>query len=92
MMSGQEIADTLGITRQAVSGTLKRAMGKAFINAKELWPDIDAFEVATNLSVMFNIGEDDMSKFYKLFPKEIRIEIENAAKKRIRPLKPLVKV
>jgi len=84
MMSGQEIADDLGITRQAVSNTLKRAMGKVFNSAKELWPNFDAFEVSTNLSIMFNIHEDDLSKFYKLFPREAKKEIEEAAKKRIR--------
>jgi len=84
MMSGQEIASELGITRQAVSNTLKRALGKAYNNAKELWSEESPFEVATNLSIMFGVKDDDVSKFFKLFPINIRIEIIEDAKKRVR--------
>jgi len=80
-MSGAEIAKDLGISRQAVSNTLKRAMKKAFIEAKKI-EDWGAFETAVAMSVMFGQGEGDLNKFFRLFPPDIRKEIEADAVKK----------
>jgi DNA-binding transcriptional regulator LsrR (DeoR family) len=80
-MSGSDIAKELGISRQAVSNTLKRAMKKAFVEAKKI-EDWDAFETAVAMSVMFGQGETDLKKFFRLFPPDIRKEIEADAVKR----------
>jgi predicted transcriptional regulator len=80
-MSGAEIAKDLGISRQAVSNTLKRAMKKAFIEAKKI-EDWSAFETAVAMSVMFGQDETDLKKFFRLFPPDIRKEIEADAIKK----------
>uniref|UniRef100_A0A6M3JWI6 Putative sigma-70 region domain containing protein n=1 Tax=viral metagenome TaxID=1070528 RepID=A0A6M3JWI6_9ZZZZ len=78
-MSGTEIAKELGVTRQAVSNILKRALKKFFIEVSRLEPEYDAFEVATTMAMMFN-AEGEIDKFYKLFPPDIRKKIETDAK------------
>jgi predicted ArsR family transcriptional regulator len=80
-MSGADIAKELGISRQAVSNTLKRAMKKAFIEAKKV-EDWGAFETAVAMSVMFGQDKGDLDKFFKLFPPDIRKEIEDDAVKK----------
>ena len=79
-MTGAEIAKELGISRQAVSNTLKRAMKKVFKEAMKLekW---SPFEAAVALSQMF--GQDaDLNKFFRLFPPDVRKEIENDAREK----------
>jgi predicted transcriptional regulator len=85
-MSGEEIAKELGITRQAVSQTLKRAMGKAFEEMKKMNKDMDAFEVAAMMAMGWDAANTvaEMKKFFTLFPPKIRSEIEQAASKRTR--------
>jgi len=79
-LSGAEIARELGISRQAVSNTLKRAMKKAYQEARKL-EDWSPFEAAVALAQMFG-QTNDLGKFFKLFPPDIRKEIENDAKEK----------
>lgn len=85
-MTGTEIAKELGITRQAVSNTLKRAMQKAFDEMKKLNKDMDAFEVAAMMAMGWDAANTvaEMKKFFTLFPPKVRKEIEDAAAKRSR--------
>jgi predicted transcriptional regulator len=86
--TGAEIAAELGITRQAVSQALKRALKKVYIETGKLDKGWGPFEVATVMSQIFNVDdEDDLSKFIRLFPPDIRKEIETDAKKRMTHLK-----
>jgi len=82
--TGAEIAKELGITRQAVSNTLKRAMGKAFEVMKKENKDMDAFEVAAMMAMGWDAANTvaEMKKFFTLFPPAVRKEIETAAAKR----------
>lgn len=84
-MTGAEIAKELGITRQAVSNTLKRSMGKIFAEMKKLHKDADAFEVAAMIALGWDAANTvaEMKKFFTLFPPKIRKEIEDAAAKRM---------
>lgn len=79
-MNGQEIAVELGITRQAVSNTLKRAMKKVYLKTRTFIPGTP-FETATDIMIMFNVGntEEEIKEFFKLFPSDIRKEIESDA-------------
>jgi len=82
--TGAEIAAEMGITRQAVSQTLKRALKKVYIETRKLDKNWDAFETATVMSQIFDIGDDDdLSKFIRLFPPDIRKSIEADGKKRM---------
>lgn len=77
-MTGAEIGKELGITRQAVSNTLKRAMKKLFIEMKKEMDGTD-FEVAVNLMVGLGVEDMDVTNFFKLFPPDIRKKIEASA-------------
>lgn len=73
--SGTEIAKELGITRQAVSSTLKKALPKAYQAEKDLNPDKNPFEVFMSLANKFGMRED-AAKLLKLMPRKVRDEIE----------------
>jgi len=79
-MTGAEIAKDLGITRQAVSNTLKRAMKKMFIAMKKENPDQSDFDIAVSLQIGLGVDDVDVKKFFKLFPPDIRKKIEASAK------------
>ena len=80
-MSGAQIAKELGITRQAVSQTIKRALAKMY-KALKKENKTSPFETAANIAIGLEMGDDDADwkKFYKLFPPAIRKEIEDDAK------------
>ena len=80
-MDGSEIAEELGVTRQAVSNVLKRAMTKFYNKTKELDRGWDAFEVSCAMMRMLGVANntEDIKKFYNLFPPAIRVEIEKNA-------------
>ncbi len=78
-MSGQEIAKELGITRMAVSNTLKRALKKLHTNVKKELKMND-FEAAVAIQIGMNVdNEDDIKSFFKLFPPDVRKKIEASA-------------
>jgi predicted DNA-binding protein YlxM (UPF0122 family) len=81
MKEGTEIARELGVTRQAVSNTLKRAMSKFYKEVKKMDKDMDPFEVSCSMLHMLGVGNnvEDIRKFYNLFPPDIRNEIETCA-------------
>lgn len=81
--SGADIAKELGITRQAVSNTLKRALKKVFTEMKKQNPEWDAFQIAVALAQGWETANTaaEMKKFFKLFPPAVRKEIEQAAAK-----------
>jgi len=81
--TGAEIAAELGISRQAVSQALKRALKKVYKETRKVDTTWDAFETATAMSIMFNVDDEDLSKFVRLFPPDIRKEIEEDGKKRM---------
>lgn len=94
-MSGAEIAKAIEaetgkkITRQAISNTLKRAMKKTFLamekDMRKHNEEFDAFDVAVALATGWEAANttQEMQKFFKLFPPDIRKRIEADAKKRM---------
>lgn len=84
-MTGQEIASKLGVTRQAISNCLKKAMKKVYLKTRAIH-NTKPFDTASNMMVMFNVGSSDeeVRDFFKLFPKDIREEIEKDASSLIR--------
>lgn len=80
-MDGAEIAKELGITRQAVSNILKKAMRKFYNQAKCVDDTWGPFERSCAMMRMLNVDhvEEEIKKFYNLFPKDIRDEIEQDA-------------
>lgn len=82
-MTGAEIAKELGVSRQAVSNTLKRTFEKLFNAVRKDHPEFNSFESAISIMVYLGIDDDEASKFFKLFPPNIRKKIEDDAKKYI---------
>lgn len=87
-MTGAEIGKELGISRQAVSNNLKRAMTKVYDEVKRSEPSWGPFETAVAMSQMFGVEQDspeELKKFFKLFPPKIRKEIEADAFTKLGP-------
>ncbi len=81
-MTGAAIAKDLGITRQAVSNNLKRAMTKVYNEVRRNEKSWGPFDTAVAMSQMFGVDQDsaeELKKFFKLFPPKIRKQIEQDA-------------
>lgn len=76
-MSCAEIGDELGITRQAVSQTLKRAVKKVYNNVIDLEDSEGSPWIAFNImSNFFGITDQkDVNMFMNMLPKKIQGEI-----------------
>lgn len=81
--TGAEIAKELGITRQAISNTLKRAIKKVYEEVGKLDATWGPFERAVVMSIIFKVDEVELTKFVRLFPPALRKEIETDAKGRM---------
>jgi len=81
-MNGEEIASALDITRQAVSGSLKRGMCKCYKYTRTTLPELSTLECSIFLLKWLDmIGTldftmNEIKRFNKLFPYNIRKEIE----------------
>lgn len=87
-MTGAQIGQELGISRQAVSNNLKRAMTKVYDSVKKSEGSWGPFETAVAMSQMFGVEQDspeELKKFFKLFPPKIRKEIEADAFTKLGP-------
>lgn len=80
-MDGSAIAVKLGITRQAVSNILKRAMKKYYLQTKKMDPEWGPFECSCAMMRMLGVANnaEEIKKFYNLFPPDVRDEIEKDA-------------
>lgn len=77
--TGAEIGRELGITRMAVSNTLKRAMTKVFDETKKLDKTWNNFEAAVAMAQIIGVDQDsaeELKKFFKLFTPKVREKIE----------------
>lgn len=77
-MTGEDIAKYFGVGRQAISNTLKRALGKTYYGMKKL-NNTSPFETMVYISIGLEVSENEMKKFFMLFPPKIRTEIEKDA-------------
>ena len=81
-MTGQEIADLLGTSRHNISNILKRAMKKVYngVREMEIDPKFGPFESMVVMYLILKPEDDDLEKFFRLFPRKIRDEIRNDAR------------
>lgn len=78
-MNGQEIADELGITRQAVAQSVKRALNKIYKSYAAEYPWLSPFELVAKIMLDFDI--EFTHKNFNAFPLKIkRIAIEAGRK------------
>jgi predicted transcriptional regulator len=85
-MTGEDIAKELGITRMAVSQSLKRALKKIYNLLKKNNRHYDSFEIAVTISQILQVSIDsdsEMKKFFNLFPDKIKKEIKKDAKNHV---------
>jgi len=80
-MSGAEIARELHITRQDVSQILKRGLNKVFKTLSSKSPDLSPFEILVDMSLMLDVeqSEEELGKFFRLFPEDTKTLILNSA-------------
>lgn len=86
-MTGTEVSEELGVSRMAVSQSLKRAIKKIYYLLRKGNKHLDSFEIAVMMSQLLNVSldsESEMNKFFNLFPSDIKKEITNYAKTRCR--------
>lgn len=83
-----EIAGEIGTTKQNVNQMLKRAMRKIYKNSKNLLGnEYSPFEVAVHISQMLKIkNEKDFQHFFWDFPEDVRKEIIESAKGKVKIL------
>jgi predicted transcriptional regulator len=80
-MTGAEIARNMGITRQAVSMTLKIAMEKVYYNVQDLGLAENPVDAVLYMREWFNItNTEEIRDFFQLFPKPIQEEIRDYAR------------
>ena len=80
-MDGSAIAVELGVTRQAVSNILKRAMKKFYEQVTRMDSTWGPFDCSCAMMRMLKIDNnaEEIKKFYNLFPPDVRDEIEHDA-------------
>ena len=81
-MTGEEIAQNLGISRQAVSNSLKRGMKKLFLEFKKRNRLLNDFEIAMKVLEYLGVldgDSDEVRKDFNLFPPDIKERIKIAA-------------
>ena len=86
-MTGAEIAKELDITRQAVSNTLKRTLNKLISAVRKDNPEWDYFDSATSIMTFLNVDDEEVFKFFRLFPPKTRQKIESDARKHMGGMK-----
>ncbi|HRR48605.1 MAG TPA: hypothetical protein P5293_01305 [Bacteroidales bacterium] len=80
-----EVARKMGITRQAASQTLKRALKKFYFCVQKLDETWTPFQVALIMAKMLNQDHSikEMRTFIRLLPRDIGLLIWNDAMKRM---------
>lgn len=85
-MNGSDIAEVLGISRMAVSQSLKRSLKKIYYLLKKSNRHLDPFEIAVTMSQILCVSLDsdkEMNKFFNLFPVDLKKEIKTHAKNHV---------
>jgi len=77
-MSGSEIGKKLGVSRAAISSTIKKALPKYWKGFKEHYPDADPWELFWIIAQTTGMTNEP-DKLLKLFPSDIRKEVEKFA-------------
>ena len=79
-MSGTDIAKELGVTRQAVSSTIKKGLPKFYQGTKDMNPKMRPWDILLLIAKKTGMREEPV-KLLKLMPKKIRQEIEKDAER-----------
>lgn len=86
-MSGSEIARLLGITRQTVSATTKRALTKMYHYILDKKFAENPFDAMLALMSMCNVADgnlEDVTGFLSLFPSDIQEAVRKHSPKKLK--------
>jgi len=81
-MNGQEIADSMGISRQAVSFAIRKSMNKLYYEVKAQGLADEPFDIILTLATILEVNKGsvkDMKEFIDMFSKEIQSELKRDA-------------
>jgi len=79
--TGSEIAREMGISRQAVSQTLKRSIKKIYDGLLERGITDNPTQTLMYMMEWFGLTDDeDIQQFYDMFPKKIKDEVKMHAR------------
>jgi len=76
--SGQDIANEMGITRQAVAQTIKRSLAKIYKFYTKEYPELSPFEIVAK--IMSELDIEINRKSYNCFPLRIKKLVEKSAR------------
>ena len=75
-MSGQDIGDIIGISKGAVSQSLKKSIKRLYYYFKNIYRDLSVIEIMSIMANIFNVKTDNQyKKFFRLFPTNIQGEM-----------------
>jgi benzoyl-CoA reductase/2-hydroxyglutaryl-CoA dehydratase subunit BcrC/BadD/HgdB len=81
-MTGEEIAQEFGTTRQYVCNTLKSGLRKLYNGLSKMNPDMTPFEIVNAIREFFGICDtDEIQMFFNAFPPDIRQKVELSMKR-----------
>lgn len=80
--NGSEIADEMGISRQAVSQIITKALKKVYVETRKLDDEKSPFEVVLNMMKILKIEESDLHNFIELLPDSLLKSIKGDALKK----------
>lgn len=80
-MTGQDIADILVTTRARVSQLLKKGIKTIYYKLKNKNKDCSSIQIVATMASVFNVKTDiEYRKFFRLFPKNVRREVNEEAR------------
>lgn len=83
-LTGQEVADNIGISRSSVSQSLKRSIKKLYLRLKKKNKILSPMEIVLLMTEILEINDEtQFKKLFILFNPKIKGEIKRDASKRL---------
>lgn len=80
--NGAEIAKEIGISRQAVSQTITKALRKVYVETRKQDENKSPFEIVLNMMKILEIEESDLHNFIQLLPDSLLRSVKSDALKK----------
>lgn len=80
--NGTEIAEEIGISRQAISQIITKSLKKVYIETRKLDKNKSPFDVVLNMMQILNVEDSDLHNFIQLLPDTLLRSIQTDAIKK----------